>query len=187
MIIERTETQLKVKSDYHKKLPAKARQLGGKWDKSETVWVYDIRTENKVAELYIDIYGYFGEPTETVTVKYSLAEDLWEEKSGIFLCGRQIAKAWGRDTGAKVGNGIVLNNCRATSGGSWENWCTEIRRTGDHPEIIIYDAPKAIAEKFVEKHEGVEILETTINKESLLAEKERLLTRIQEIDSLLAR
>ena len=181
MKIEKTETKIRIQSDYHKDLPKAARQLGGKWDAAAREWVFDIRTEKEVEELYTDIYGCFGEPAETVTIRYRLTDDLWAAKSAVFICGRQVARAWGRDSGTKVGDGVVLKDCKARSGGSMKNWATCIDITGDNPEIIIYDVPK----KKAESCEDVEIMETKIDREKLAAEKERLLARIAEIDELL--
>jgi len=184
MKITRTEKEIKVTSDYHKDLPRAARQLGGKWNNKE--WIFDIRSEKAIEELYIDVYGFFGEPTQTVTITYTLTEDIIAGKQSIFICGRQVARAYGRDSGAQVGGGVVLKDCTAESGGSVKNWSTRIVITGDSPTITIYDVPLKKAEQCTSEDENIKIKgDVEINKETLKTEKAELLKRIKEIDALL--
>lgn len=186
--VEKTEKNIKVYSKYHKDLPSRARRLGGKW--SGSCWVFDIRDQDKIKDLYLDIYGEFGEetPAEYVTVRYYLTNDIERRRESIFICGRLIARAFGRDSGAQLGDNILLNDCYATSGGSVKNWYTEIHTNGENPYIEIKDVPKIKAESCIEnkyEDEHIEIVDFHIDKEKLQKEKEALLKRIAEIDEIL--
>jgi hypothetical protein len=179
--IERTEKHIIVTSEYHKNLPERARQIDGDWTGS--AWKFDIRDEERVRELYEDIYGEFENCGDLVTVKIPVTGEISEHTSAIYFCGRQVARAFGRDSGAKTGTGVVLVDCRATSGGSMKNWYTVIRPISDEKNgyIEIKDVPRKKAES-----EGVEIVRSELNIEKLQAEKELLLKRIAEIDALIA-
>lgn len=135
-------------SPYHPDFPKRARNLGGKW--SGSAWVFDSRDEERVRQLCRDIYGTDGsavEPADLVTVRITI-EDNWNapNRGSIWFAGRQIARAWGRDSGAKLGDGVVLLEGRAASGGSRNNWYAFIRG----PAVIeVRDLPRAMAIKAI--------------------------------------
>ena len=122
MNVIRTDSVLLVESHFNPKLPARAKKLGGRWDPDSKAWVFDPRDENRVAELYQSIYGYWdteGEPpSDAVTVQITANYEISKLRTGIFFLGRLIAMASGRDSGAGLGPGIILDNGSVTSGGS---------------------------------------------------------------------
>lgn len=196
MKVKRTAHQIQVESPYNPDLPASARRLGGKWDGTKKIWFFDLRDEARVEELYRSIYGEWPVegatgPAETVTLKVTIGSRWWEVKhGGIFLCGRQVARATGRDSGATLGGGVVVLSGKGfESGGSVKNWST----CGAPGTVFeIRDIPRILAEEEIAKpHEDgdmVEIVgETVVNREALEAEKEALLKRLAEIDKLLER
>jgi len=178
--VTKTENKIKVSSPYHKVLPKKARQLGG--DRIDNQWVFDLEDIEEVRDLYMDIYGEFEAPSKTLNIKVFLKEDLSAARDSVYLFGRQIARAYGRDSGAKTIDGIVLHDCTARSGGSVKNWRTDIDITGENPYIKIKNVSEIMFEKHKDEYE-VEIISE--KSESLTEEKERLLKRIKEIDKLL--
>lgn len=190
-----SQSTLKVYSPYYPTLAEKAKRLGGKWDGN--CWTFDIRMKKEVRELYLDIYGDWpGEPTEYVTLHAEAPDGISKLQSGIFLAGRCIARAWGRDSGAKIGDGVIFRAGDADSGGSMKNWKTTL----DAGTVIeIFDVPRIRAEKCVkyfENREGaawvnVRILEeekpaeTSPTREELEAERSALLARLAEINKAL--
>jgi hypothetical protein len=186
MNVTRTNSALIVESHFIPTLPAQAKKLGGRWDPDSKAWVFDPRDENRVAELYQSIYGYWdteGEPpSDAVTVRVTANYEVRELKSGIFLFGRLIAKASGRDTGAGLGPGIIIDNGSVTSGGSRANWETIINKNAT---FEIKDVPLNLVDKECETKCWLIEIVTSPEREALLSEKKRLLERVDEIDVIL--
>jgi len=55
-IVER-DGRIIVSTPYHPNFPARARSLGGIWDKAQRVWVFDAADHDRVRSLCDDIYG----------------------------------------------------------------------------------------------------------------------------------
>lgn len=198
--IIKKKNKIEAVSPYHPKLPKEARKLGGNWDNSKLKWIFDFQDEIKVRNLYIKIYGTDGiiNLFELVTVKVTILED-WEScKQGLYLYGREIAKAFSRDSGVKIGPGIIILG-EVRSGGSRKNWKTIVEKgtileIRDIPKKI-YKTEKPPKEVYVELFsENLDkkalliekkYLEEKITKIKILLEKEQLLKRITEIDKTL--
>lgn len=185
--IEEVDGKLKVSSPYSPDLPKLARNLGGKW--SGAAWVFDSRLKEDVAKVYRSVYGEWpGDEQDYVTVRATALIDTYEDKGGIFLFGRCLARAYGRDSGARLGEGVILREGRFTSGGSMKNWITKVL-AGTVVEVMDVPRQSVDAGDYDPDIWKVEILEQaapTIDREALEAEKERLLARITQIDELLA-
>lgn len=126
---------VKVTSPYNQKFVNKARNLRGQW--KDNAWWFDDSIIDYVRDLMIECFGTTGEePYENVDLVIS---DFSESKFGgaVELFGRTIAKAWGRDSGAKLGDGIILLSGKINSGGSVKNWKTDV----DEASFIIKDFP----------------------------------------------
>lgn len=184
--------KLKLSSPYHPDLPARAKALGGQFSGVKKAWYFDPRDEERVRALAVEIYGTDGTPapaTDLVTLRVSFPNGGYHEVcNGVFVAGRCVARAFGRDSGAKLGDGVVMLKGGITSGGSWNNWKTIIE-PGSVFEIR--DVPRPAAESAVAQsgYIQVEIVEAkapTVDVEALKGEKERLLARIAEIDAILA-
>jgi len=182
--IERTDKSLMVSSPYVPQLPKKARDLGGKWDSTNKIWVFDLRDETRVQRLYEDTYGEWpGAEAIKVDIQLTAIGIPWGDKSSIFFGGREIARAYGRDSGAKLGNGVVVLKGGFDSGGSVKNWATKAL---EGTVIELRDIPLTMIEKDNSEWE-VKVLDGSLDEEALLAEKERLLVRVAEIDILLTK
>jgi len=155
---------LTVTSPYHPDFPKRARSLGGKW--AAPKWVFDVRDEPRVRALCREVYGDDGETPvgDLVTLQVSFAPSvsMHGERAGIYLAGRCVAQAYGRDSGAKLGHGVVLVHGTAgkvgwgltpdavRSGGSMKNWMTVI----EGPCVIeMRDVPRAAADKAIAEAE----------------------------------
>lgn len=178
-------------SPYNPDLPAQARELGGRWNGGE--WVFDARDEQQVKELYQKVYGTDGtETSESVTAKVTVLRTNYESKAGLFLAGREIARAFGRDGGAKLGTGvIVIEGDGFDSGGSRANWHTV---ANEGTVFKLRDVPLLAIEREIKNQDdydspyySFEIIDenNAVDRESLLAERERLVNRIAEIDNIL--
>jgi len=182
-----TDQRVSVQSAYIPELPAKAKRLGGKWDGFS--WSFDIRDLDRVRDLYLTLYGDFnGEGSgETVSVRVVVAGSEWAEyRSSLFFAGRMVARARGRDSGAILGDGVVVLSGGFRSGGSVKNWRTEA--TGG-TVFEVRDIPKGKAEAEIAGLPGVfesaEIIGAEMNKDALLTERNELMARVAEIDAIL--
>ena len=191
MKVSRTEKQILVESAYNPALPAPAKNLGGKWDSGKKAWAFDRRDETRVEELYRGIYGEWpvegaAGPAELVNIRVTVEREWYESKAALFLCGRQAAWASGRDSGARLGSGVLVLNGNFGSSGSVKNWATSAS-AGTIFELR--DVPKAAAEKEISEGKNkelkIEIISHTVDKIALIAEKEALLDRLAEIENLL--
>jgi hypothetical protein len=150
--------KLQVLTPYHPDFPAGARNLGGTWHASSKSWLFDPRDDERVRDLCKKIYGTDGTAAtgDLVTLKITATEYQEEFGGGIFLAGRCLATAFGRDSGAKLGEGIVLLAGKATSGGSVKNWKTLIN-AGTILEVK--DVPRAAVPENGEDGWEIEVVE----------------------------
>lgn len=180
--IETTDETISVTSEYNSEFVDAARNLNGKW--KAPAWVFDIRDEDDVRAACMKFYGEDGLTKDKVDVKVTFIEDHFVNRGPISISGKVIAKAFGRDSGAKLGEGVVLKEGKFRSGGSVKNWET---KADAGTVVIVRDVSRAVAESTPHKRMKVEIISSTssVEKDALKAEKEKLLARITEIDSLL--
>lgn len=183
-----------LESPYHPDLPQAAKKLGGKFDRASRTWKFDARDEQLVRDTILSIYGTDGsDADDTVTVRVRVAEGYkWSSEAceALYLGGQQIARAYGRDSGAKLGEGVVLIEGRAMSGGSAKNWRTRI---DERSVVEVRDVPRGVASKMldearnVEDIEAAEIVDEAVDRQAALrAERERLVARLSEIDAELS-
>ena len=106
---------------YNRNLIDECHKLGGKWDGDEKAWVFSGLVSDKVDELD---EKYNSKP---IAVELTFNSELYEYGGPVTLAGFEIAKAYGRDSGAKLANGIALIEGGITSGGSMKNWKTIVK------------------------------------------------------------
>jgi hypothetical protein len=128
-------------SHYNSCFIEKARGLRGQWNVGQ--WVFDGNVRDHVVAAMEGCYSVTGiVPYEVCTL---VVKDYYEEEwtGGVELFGRPVAKAFGRDSGAKAQDGIFLISGRFKSGGSVKNWKTII----DHADFEMHDFPVAALER----------------------------------------
>ena len=157
---------------------------GSKWNSSEKYWSIPEEMIEVAREIMVEVYGYSDvKENETISLKLTFNESVVSPRSDVVLFGKILSHACGRDSGAKVGDDAAYISGCATSGGSEKNWNSVVK---EGSIVILSYVNKNIYEKSeIECDITVEILETKVNKQQLLEEKERLLKRISEIDKLL--
>ncbi len=120
-----------VSSPYNPDFVRWAKTRNGKFDKAQGTWTFDARDEAAVRERCIAVYGTDGSSDiELVDVRliHVGGSNYAALCKGIFLLGRQVVRAFGRDSGAKLGEGCVLISGRIGSGGSVKNWTTVVSK-----------------------------------------------------------
>lgn len=175
---------LHVASPYHPDFPSRAKKLGGRWDGARKVWTFDARDLERVAELCRDVFGTDGRepdgPAVTLRVTFPKADDTYEK--ACFVAGRQVARAYDRDGGATLGEGVITLEGGFGSAGSRKNptLCVKAGTV-----IEVRDVP-AGAKLEADLGGEVEIIDrAAVDRGALEAERARLVARLAEIDALL--
>lgn len=106
---------------YNADLIEKCRKLGGRWDGDEKAWVFPGFVSDKVEELD-EIYN-----DELITIELKAKEYFSRCNEPILFCGYVVARATGRDSGAKLGEGVSMLQGSVGSSGSMKNWATCIQ------------------------------------------------------------
>ena len=169
---------------YNRGFASKARNLRGQWDSSSKAWVFDESVEEYVKQALLDVFGITGEtPYETCSL---IIKDLtaWEAKGEVELFSRTVARAFGRDSGAKLGDDIIWISGSYYSGGSVKNWTTEIKngtfeiQNFQLERTKFDDVQKAIEEGWCE----IKITKKKRSREEIEAEVAALKSRLSELE-----
>lgn len=170
-----------VDAPYHPQFPARAKAIGGRFDGATKTWSFDARDEAGVREMCIAIYGTDRSATaELVTVRVNVESAAGDE---LYIAGRQIARRPGRDIPVRLGAGVVIvSGGFAASGGSVKNPGLAAK---PGTVLEIRDIPRAALAGIPERY-SPEVVEMTVDRDALIAERERLVARLAEIDALLS-
>lgn len=147
--------ELKVTTPYNADFVAKCRNFRGKWKKEENAWYFDDSIIEHVRKAMIDFFGTTGEKPYNNCILEVCNFTHSAMTAPVILFGRTIAKAFGRDSGARLGDDIVLIDGDIDSGGSAKNWSTNIInatfRINNFPEpsLDLPEVKKAIDEGWV--------------------------------------
>ncbi len=115
---------------------------GARWNASSRCWTISENMLPQARKIMMDIYGYTDEEqAETITVRATFTEDVYEECDSVVILGKTVARAYGRDTGAKPGEDVLLQEGALASGGSRANW-RSIVRAGS--VVTLYNVSKAL-------------------------------------------
>jgi len=190
IIVTKIEDEILVSSPYHPALPKAARAIGGSWDASKKVWIFKISDEHLVKALYLDVYNEW-ENAETVRVRITTHSSMRNVNDSVYICGKQIARATGRDSGARTGEDVRwVSGELPSSGGSAKYWTTFVGADSVF-EIVNFpsNALDKLSELAIESNFEYAVVEEELNKSVdvtlLIAEREHLMARIAEIDRLL--
>ncbi len=173
--------QIRVTSPYNKEFVHRARNLRGKWQNN--AWWFDDSLTEYVREIMIEHYGTTGEDHyETCTL---LVSDYTDSvlQGPVTLFGRTVAKAFGRDSYAKLGDSIVFISGSYSSGGSVKNWRTIVQNATFEikdfpiPSLSLSEVSKAIEEGWC----TVKPVAKKRPKEEIEAEIKELENRINQL------
>lgn len=165
---------------YNPEYVTAVRQAGARWDSTEQAWSVDSRGQEVLRRIVLEHFGTDGSEAATlVSIRYRFPETVQLPCGPIVRFGRPVVSATGRDSGARVGAGVLLESGRIGSGGSLANWLT-IAHEG--ATLIIHDVPRHLADA----DPNAQLIESIIPRADLVAERERLTRRIVEIDLQIA-
>lgn len=189
MKITFADTSAYIDTPYNREFVSQIKTIGGaRWDSARRVWKIPAACVDQARAIMRRVFGECDLPDESrrVTVKLTFNENVASDKrSSISIFGKQIARAFGRDSGAVVGEDVSFIEGKPTSGGSRANWLTYIPAGC---VALLRNVPEGILAEGLPDGVTYEIVpdEPAPNREALLSEKQRLLARIAEIDKLLA-
>lgn len=185
MKIDVTNGKANVYTPYNPDFVKAIKGIGGaKWNTSEKCWSIPESAVDAAREIMSNVYGYNDvTENETISLRITFNERVSECGSDVVLFGKTLAHAYGRDSGAMVGDDVSFISGGASSGGSRKNWASIV---DEGSVAVLSNVNKSVYDKTEPKYDiTVEVLESKVNKQQLLEEKERLLKRIAEIDKLL--
>jgi hypothetical protein len=154
--IKRTDTTITIASPYNADLPKRARALSGRWDAIAKFWSFPRAAEPQVKDLYLDIYGEWDDQTTDYVILRCTAKAAAETCSSLSLGGRVIARAFGRDSGARIADGVILVEGRFDSGGSVKNWRTCVE---EGTVFRVLNVPRKKAEELIQYPEWCSSIE----------------------------
>ena len=169
---------------YNTKFILGAKKLAGKWLPDEKAWSFSTQHEDLVRALCHKWFGTDGTvPPDLVDVQIAYREARSEEEGPVTIFGRVVARARGRDTTARLGEGVVFVEGKTFSRGDHKGWRTIV---GEGSVVRMTGVPRALAASQVPSGIEVSIIEpaTSLDKTARLqAERLRLVARIAEIDA----
>lgn len=115
--------KIEIHSPYVDVAPARFRQAGGKW--SGSAWIFNEEDQEIVDAACEDIYGVTGRE-ETTVAEITVKTAMHVYRNSVVVAGFALAIARGRDSGAKVGDGVQLKSGKVFSSGSMKNWTSNI-------------------------------------------------------------
>lgn len=171
---------------YNKEFVDLVKGIGGrKWNADRKCWMVPESEIEQVRKYMMDVFGETDQmdEDERVTVTITFTDDAKADCAGVTIFGKTIAKAWGRDSGARVGEDVTFISGNYGSGGSRANWNTYIEagskfRVRNVPKAMLANAPAYVTVEVVD--------DAKIDRSALVQEKEKLLARLAEIEKLLA-
>lgn len=177
------DDKVKVVTPYNDEFVQKCRNLRGTFKAG--AWWFDDSIVDYVREAMIQFFGTTGEvPFETCTLLVKGFSDYVQHKP-VILFGRTIARAFGRDSGARLGDDIVFISGSYDSGGSVKNWRTNVSDATFEihnfpvPSLELPDVKKAIEDGWCE----VKQVRKKRDPEEVKAEIEALKARIIELEA----
>lgn len=138
------DNRVAISSPYNADFVSGAKRLGGKW--SSPYWIFPAEVLTDVRRLLVEVYGEDDRAQAKRVRLRVLVEALIDEggQGDVVVGGRQLARAYGRDSGAKLGEDIVVLKGGFSSGGSRKNWCITFK-VGTVVDILRLPEPKALA------------------------------------------
>lgn len=176
-----------ISTPYNGKFVHSIRKLDARWDADTKSWIVPEEMLRHARTAMKKAYGEtdLTPASELVTLKVHTTKEVWAIQKAIIIAGRTVARAFDRDGGAIVGNGVAFIRGAPESGGSRTRWATVIPADAEYE---IYDVPISKAEEVLENPPEdceVAIIDKRIDRDALIAERKQLWARLLEIHKLL--
>ena len=178
------EGKASIYTPYNAEFVRRIKKIGGsKWNSDDRCWIVPESTVESCREIMQDVYGETDiSTTKKVDIRITFIECFSELCGSVTMFGKTIARAYGRDSGAKSGDDVAFISGLPESGGSVKNWKTIIPKGC---VVDVYGVPEDMLSDYDKDYITVEIKESRVNKAKLLEERDRLMKRIEEINTIL--
>jgi hypothetical protein len=147
IVVTLNDRTLSVDSPYNPEFVTAAKKLAGRWDGDKKTWEFSKKVEPEVRAALIETYGADGSSDpQLVDLLVDVPQDWTAICAPIRVGPIEIARAFGRDSGARLAANVVLVTGRVKSGGSRNNWRTWV---DGETQFKILDVPRPLAERIV--------------------------------------
>lgn len=180
-IIEK-ENKILVSSPYSSEYVARAKKLNGKWNPANRTWEFPSKALPVVRSLLIEVFGESDIPTAKKTIKIKAKNDISMLRNSIEAFGKTLARATGRDSGARVSDNVALISGDIGSEGSVKNWRTYISKDSifqlyEVPVSLIQDSEDFEVIESKEEGQGADTMDKLLKD---LLEEESLSNKMKE-------
>lgn len=178
-----------VYTPYNRDFVCRIKNIGSAhWDSKQKCWSIPVDAVDSCREIMREVYGRcdLEEGMKNIKLKLSFSEAVSKTREDVILFGKTLCHAYGRDSGGRPGDGVSYIKGSPQSGGSVKNWRSIVPSDS---VVILSDVPETLFQRFnpdLVPGLTVEKVVEESNREVLLAERERLLKRIKEIDEIIA-
>lgn len=175
-------------SPYSREFVKKLKGIGdSRWNSDKECWIVPEDDVSLVRRYMVECYGEDDLTTdaERFDVRVTALEYINAERAPVVLFGRPIARAFGRDSGARACDGVVLEKGEFISSGSRNRWDSAILEGTVFKVRGITQAALDL-EKDNQKISVEKVERPRVDIASLKAEKIQLEARLEEINRLLA-
>lgn len=185
--IEIVDTKAYIYTPYNAEFVKAIKGIGGaRWNRDKSAWAIPADCADQAREIMRRVYGEDDRPDcgERVDVRLTFDSSVSEWQSAVTIYGKTISRAYGRDSGARCGDDVAFVEGQPESGGSVKNWTSVVPQGSI---VVLHNVPATLLDQPLPKGVRAERLEERkSNRDALMAEKQRLLERIAEIDNLVA-
>jgi hypothetical protein len=174
--------KVKLEAPYSPSLPTKAKKIGGNFSYDTKAWYFNLRDEEKVRKLAIDMYGTDGETqAELVDIQLKLNGSIGHRGS-LWLQGKLICERRERDTLVRLGHGVIMIS------GGFPSWGGSRKfpelKPEDNTVLEIRDLPRDHVLAMKEEYEdSITILGEKRDLDLLLKRKQELLRDLEEVEA----
>lgn len=184
MISDTDFGKIAVRAPFNPDFVKAAKRLGGKWSGDTKAWLFDARDRGRVEDLLATCYGYSAAASgELATVRIVLDEDNAYSKE-VYFAGRSICSRRYRDAPVKTADNVVIIDGEFSASAGSMRYPAVIQGSRT-VTIEVRDVPvEALAAEKELRFERIDA-DTQAQREALIAERERLIARLAEIDEAL--
>lgn len=174
----------RIYAPYNATFVSRVKLLGGRWIAADRCWSVSEDALEDVRAAMRDIYGRDDHPvSDTADVILRFERDVEGDKTAVTILGRTVARAFGRDSGAKVGEGVLFLEGEPKSAGSVKNWLTVVP---SGCVVKLLRVPASMLENpDLPRGVTLEVAAARVDRAALEDEKARLLKRLAEVEELL--
>ena len=155
----------------------------GRWEPNKECWTFHKQALIVVKHILKEVFGW-EEGSPQLKIRIIAKRDLESICDSVKMANVPIARAWSRDGGARVAEGVLLESGSMFSGGSVRNWKTIVKEGAQ----FILEVPEFITKNIDSDYWDWEQIEAPSKdkKSELEEERAQLMIRLKEIEEELS-